>query len=138
MFLWDNLLLRPWNHGSDEAGWHGATGICLPVPAQGHLTRATVMSGFPKNVLEMKLRSSSLLSQGSPVKLLSRTPNPQSLSSVQCQFSGQEVEAYRLILQIPSARTKFSSNGFSPSPYPPQSAWMTVRKKDGRPSEGGL
>lgn len=65
-------------------------------------------------------------------------PNPQSLTSIQCQFSGQEIEAYRLILQIPSAITKFSNNGFSPSPYPPQSAWMTVGKKDGGPSEGGI
>lgn len=57
-------------------------------------------------------------------------PNPQCLSSLQCQFSGQAIGAYRLILQPPSAVTKFSNSGFLPSPYPPRSAWLTVREKD--------
>lgn len=101
---------------------------CLP--AQGHLTSAAMMPGFPKNVLEMKLRSSSSSARAHQLSCCPVPPNPQSLPSVQCQFSGQEIEACRLILEPPGAVTKFSNNGFSPSPYPPQSAWLTVREKE--------
>lgn len=100
------------------------------MPAQGQLTSAATMLGFPKNVLEINSGLQACSARAHQLSCCPIPPNPQCLSSIQCQFSGQGIEAHRLILQPPRAVTKFSNNGFLPSPYPPQSAWLTVREKD--------